>query len=215
MSAKGKQFMLQDYNKLKLVLTTHLRTKGFFKALRAMELAMKYHTNTRKDGQPEFSHQVSQACLFMTIEPFALHPEETYITIFLHDTPEDYQDSEEVSVKSIKAEFGPIAGTGVEYMCKEHSAIDGKLSNEFYYGRMPKSPVTSLCKGLDRVHNLMTMLGAFKPAKQLEYIQETVDMVLPMLKKARKTFPEQNLAYENIKFIIMNQIGLYQALNDK
>lgn len=213
MSAKGKQFMLQDYKKLKLVLTTHLRTKGFYKALRAMELAMKYHTKTRKDGQPEFSHQVSQACLFMTIEPFALHPEETYITIFLHDTPEDYQD--DVSVKQMKNEFGELAGTAIEYMCKEHSAIEGKLSNDFYYGRMPESPITPICKGLDRVHNLMTMLGAFKPEKQIEYIQETVDMVLPMLKKARKMYPEQNLAFENIKFIIQNQIGLYQALNDK
>jgi (p)ppGpp synthase/HD superfamily hydrolase len=215
MSKKGKELMKQDYGKLKLVLRTHLRTKGFFKALKAMELAMKYHTNVRKDGQPEFSHQVSQACLFMTIEPFALDPEGVYITIFLHDTPEDYKESEEVSISALKKEFGEHRGTGIEFMCKEHSGIDGKLSNDFYYGRMPNHENTSIAKGLDRVHNLMTMLGAFKPEKQLEYIKETIDVVLPMLKKARRNFPEQNLAYENIKFIIQNQIGLYQALNDK
>ncbi len=212
MSVKGKKFMKQDYDKQKLVIRTHLRTKGFFKALRAMEFAMKYHTKTRKDGSPEFSHQVSQACLFMTIEPFSLYPEETYITIFLHDTPEDYK---EVTIKEVKNMFGEIAGEAVRKMCKEHSEIEGKLSNDFYYGQMPTNAITSVCKGLDRVHNLMTMLGAFKPAKQLEYIEETVNMVLPMLKKARYNFPEQNLAYENIKFIIQNQIGLYQALNDK
>ncbi len=213
MSKKAKELMKQDYDKQKLVIRTHLRTKGFFNALKAMEMGLKYHVKTRKDGQPEFSHQISQASLFMTIEPFALHPEETYITIFLHDTPEDYQ--EEVSVKMVREQFGELAGTAVDYMCKEHSAIDGKLSNNFYYGRMSDSPITPICKGLDRVHNLMTMLGAFKPAKQLEYIKETIDVVLPMLKVARKRYPEQNLAFENIKFIIQNQIGLYQALNDK
>ena len=112
MSVQGKKFMLQDYKKLKLVLTTHLRTKGFFNALKAMELAMKYHTNTRKDGQPEFSHQVSQACLFMTIEPFALHPEETYITIFLHDTPEDYQDSNIMGIKTPIVDYRDIHISG-------------------------------------------------------------------------------------------------------
>jgi len=205
--------MKQDYNKQKLVLKTHLRTKGFFKALKAMEFAMKYHTGLRKDGQPEFSHQVSQACLFMTIEGFSLFPEETYITILLHDTPEDFKD--DVSIAMCREMFGDIAGNGIEGMCKEHSAIEGKLSNDFYYGQMSNNAIASLCKGLDRVHNLMTMLGAFKPAKQLEYIEETVTYVLTMLKKARNNFPEQNLAYENIKFIIQNQIGLYQALNDK
>lgn len=212
---RAKELMRQDYDKMKLVLRTHLRTKGFFKALKAMELAMKYHVSVRKDGQLEFSHQVSQACLFMTIEPFALHAEETYITIFLHDTPEDYKEFNEVSIKSLKSTFGELSGTAIEYMCKEHSDIEGKLSNDYYYGRMVNSPITSLCKGLDRVHNLMTMLGAFTPSKRQEYIDETIDCVLPMLKKARREFPEQNLAYENLKFILMNQIGLYQALNDK
>jgi len=215
MSEQGKKYMEQDFKKLKLVLTTHLRTKKFYNALKAMNLAQKFHKNLRKDGQDEFSHQVSQACLFSTLEPFSLYPEETYITIFLHDTPEDYKDFPEVSISALKLKFGEVAGTAIEYMCKEHSGIDGKLSNIFYYGRMSSNPITSMCKGLDRIHNLMTMLNAFKPAKQLEYIGETVEFVLPMIKKARKEFPEQNLAYENIKFIIQNQIGLYQALNDK
>lgn len=215
MSKKAKELMKQDYDKLKLVLRTHLRTKGFFNALKAMELAMKYHTNFRKDGQSEFSHQVSQACLFQTIEPFSLDPEGVYITIFLHDTPEDYKESSEVSISTLKQKFGEHRGTGIEYMCKEHSGIFGKLPNDLYYGRMSNHENTSIAKGLDRIHNLMTMLSAFTSNKQLEYIKETIDMVLPMLKKARRNFPEQNLAYENIKFIIQNQIGLYQALNDK
>lgn len=213
MSKDAKKLMKQDYDKQKLVIKTHLRTKGFFNALRAMEFAMKYHTGTRKDGQPEFSHQISQACLFMTIEPFALYPEETYITIFNHDVAEDFQ--EDVSIGLVKEKFGVIAGESVRLMCKEHSGIEGKLNNDYYYSKMSDNAITSICKGLDRVHNLMTMLGAFKPAKQLEYIKETVDYTLPMLKRSRNNFPEQNLAYENIKFIIQNQIGLYQALNDK
>lgn len=68
-------------------------------------------------------------------------------------------------------------------------------------------------KGIDRVHNLTTMLGGFKPQKRVEYIQETQEYVLPMLKQARRNFPDQECVYENLKFIIINQINLYNALD--
>jgi len=209
---EAKELMIQDYAKQTLVLRTYLRTRGFYNALKAMEYGLSYHTNIRKDGQPEFSHQVSQACLFMTIDSNALFTEETYICIFLHDLPEDYQ---EVSINLIREKFGIVAGDAVGIMCKVHSDIENKLSNGYYYQQISTNPISSISKGLDRVHNLMTMLGAFSPEKQLEYIKETIDVVLPMMKISRNRFPEQHKIYENIKFIITNQIGLYKALNEK
>ena len=40
-----------------------------------------------------------------------------------------------------------------------------------------------------------------------------MDFTVPMLKKAKKNFPHQESVYENIKFIMTNQIQLYNALN--
>jgi ADP-ribose pyrophosphatase YjhB (NUDIX family) len=40
-----------------------------------------------------------------------------------------------------------------------------------------------------------------------------IDKTIPMLKKSRRNFPEQYSVYENIKFVMTNQIQLYTALN--
>jgi hypothetical protein len=37
--------------------------------------------------------------------------------------------------------------------------------------------------------------------------------VLPMLKTARRSFPQQELAYENIKLLLINQIELVRAVH--
>lgn len=57
------------------------------------------------------------------------------------------------------------------------------------------------------------MVGVFKIEKQKAYIQEVFDLFLPMLKKARRLFPHQVNAYENIKHILQSQIELIQAIH--
>jgi hypothetical protein len=61
----------------------------------------------------------------------------------------------------------------------------------------------------------MTMLNGFKPTKRVSYIKETQDFTIPMLKQAKRNFPHQESVYENIKFIMDNQIQLYIALDEK
>jgi hypothetical protein len=57
------------------------------------------------------------------------------------------------------------------------------------------------------------MLGAFDLAKQQEYIQETEEYILPALKEARRRFPHQEPAYENIKHMLQSQIELLSAVH--
>jgi hypothetical protein len=55
------------------------------------------------------------------------------------------------------------------------------------------------------------MVGVFTIEKQRDYIQETQDYILPALKEARRRFPRQEPAYENIKHMLKSQIELLQA----
>jgi hypothetical protein len=87
----------------------------------------------------------------------------------------------------------------------------GVNPNNEYYAKMIDCPITSLAKGFDRVHNLMSMLGGFTVEKK-NYINETLEYTVPMLKLGRRNFPMQESVYENIKFIMTNQI--YNALNN-
>jgi hypothetical protein len=56
------------------------------------------------------------------------------------------------------------------------------------------------------------MLNVFSLTKQKYYIEETETLILPMLKQARRRFPDQEPAYQNIKLILNSQIELIRAV---
>ena len=197
------------YEKLRLTVRYWLLGRGYTLALKAMEFASEYHTGQRKDGQPEFSHQVWQVAYARTLADLMLFPEETIAVIFLHDVVEDYG----VTLAEIERLFGNPIAEAVGRMSKE---IEGrKKSGETYFSELGLCPISSVAKGIDRIHNHQTMRNAFKPEKQTDYLGETEDDILPMLKVARRRFPEQESVYENIKHMLIAQMELYaHALSD-
>ena len=199
--------MKENYEKQKIALRYWLLGKGYHKAVEAMAFAEKFHNGKRKDGEHEFSHQVSQASLARTLVNHFNLKEEVFIVVFLHDICED----KGISYEEIERRFGITSAKAVKLMTKEYQGV--KIPNEQYYEAMSECEIASICKCFDRVHNLMTMLNGFKPEKRVTYIQETLDFTIPMLKKAKRNFPFQEGAYENAKFIMTNQIQLYTALN--
>lgn len=201
--------MEQNYEKMKIALRGILQGRKFYKALRAMDFAENLHNGVRKDGQPEFSHQVSQALYAITLLDSLIYPEETICVIFLHDIIED----KDVTYKELVELFGILVGNATLKMSKVVNGL--RIPDEIYYDGLSTCPIASPAKGFDRVHNLMTMLGGFKPEKRVSYIEETLDKTIPMLKKSRRNFPEQYSVYENIKFVMTNQIQLYNALNNE
>lgn len=71
-----------------------------------------------------------------------------------------------------------------------------------------------MVKGADRIHNQQSMVGVFTLDKQSAYISETKDLVLPMLKRARKRFTTQEAVYENEKLLLMNQNSLINNIHE-
>lgn len=192
------------YQKLRLTVRYWLLGRGYTLALKAMEFAADHHTGLRKDGSPEFSHQIWQVAYARTLSDLMAHPEETIATIFLHDVVEDYG----VTVAEIEREFGSSIANAVDAMSK---VVEGrKKSPDSYFSALAKSPIASVAKGVDRIHNHKTMRNAFKQSKQIDYLGETEDDILPMLKEARRRFPGQEPVYENIKHMLISQIELYQ-----
>jgi GTP pyrophosphokinase len=200
----------QDYTKQKIAIRAWMEGRGYHVAIKAMNFAEKFHTGTRKDGQPEFSHQVSQACYARTMERYMLHPEAVLAVIFLHDVMEDY----DVSYETLVAMFGKLIADAVVKMSKVRGGV--KIPSATYFADLSTCAIASLAKGFDRVHNLLTMVGGFKPEKQIEYLKETMEDIVPMLKEARRTHVSQEPIYENIKFVMTNQTILYNSmLNSK
>jgi (p)ppGpp synthase/HD superfamily hydrolase len=205
---------MNKFEKKLLTLRQQLVGARYHHALAALEFAHRFHTGLRKDGvTPEFQHQIEIALFALTL-PDLMFREEVIATILLHDVREDYDitDREIRDLFFQDSEFAIRVARAVENMTKVFRGV--KKNEAALFDAMSQDPIASIAKGCDRMHNLQSMVGVFKLAKQKAYIQEVHDLFLPMLKKARRLFPHQVNAYENIKHILQSQIQLIEAVHD-
>lgn len=196
------------HQKLHIALQNYLYGAKYYRALKAFDLAKRFHVGFRKDNStPEFQHQLEIA-LFITTLKDVINEEDAIIVALLHDLLEDYV---EVTQHEIDELVGLTASRSVVVISKK---IQGKYRHrevDSYFNDIAMDREASLVKGCDRVRNLQTMVGVFSLEKQQEYIQETKDYFLPMLKRAAGIFPMQYLAYMNIRTMLKSQIELLEA----
>lgn len=204
---------MNKFQKKALILRQTLIGARYFHALAAMEFAATFHKGVRKDGEtPEFDHQISIALFALTL-PDLMYREEVIATIMLHDVREDYNVSngEIIALFPSDPAFGARVARAVENMTKE---FRGQKKDEArLFEAMAEDAIASIAKGCDRIHNIQSMVGVFKLEKQIVYIKEVSDLFLPMLKAARRRFPQQGMAYENIKHMLNSQIELIEAMH--
>lgn len=172
---------------------------SYYDVLTALRIAEKYHVNKRKDGAHEFSHQIAICSYLRTLHKYFRFPALVFVVALLHDTPEDYPESKE--------EILELLPTAYPYTIRM-SKIDengNKMPYEIYFGRMKECPVCSLVKLADRIANISTMIGVFDHDKQTQYLQDLEDWFFPMLKYAKRKFPDQEPAFENMKSVLFIQ----------
>jgi (p)ppGpp synthase/HD superfamily hydrolase len=201
--------MQEDFPNLKLITRSWLAGAGMFKALHAVNLGLEWHDGFRKDGTtPEFVHQLSQIQHVRSLVSIERDDLEGVIcTIALHDLPED----KKYNIDHVHREFGPVIGLAVERMSKKFYGENADQSDERYYYDIGRNLYASLSKGCDRVHNHASMLGVFTSDKMFEYMKESEDLVLPMLKQARKNFPAQEIAYTSLRHRLREQMHLIRS----
>lgn len=197
-----------SYEKLRVSIRYWMLGRNYFQACEAMEFAAAWHTGTRKDGSPEFSHQVWQAHYLRSIATSLIDPEACLTVCFLHDVVEDHP----VRLADIEAAFGPAIAASVGRISKVVEGV--RKDSPAYFQGMALDPVASICKGVDRIHNHASMIGVFHQAKQISYMDETEIDILPMLKSARRRFPRQEAAYENVKHMLLGQMMMVRAFQD-
>lgn len=204
---------MERFEKLRTALRYWLQgaadhDRSYIVAIRAFDFAMERHVGTRKDlVTPEFMHQLETTQFVRTLRGSLLYPAQTMAAMLLHDVHEDYG----APFAQIRDLFGPDVERAVRQLSKIREGV--KISNEQYFMDMD-CPIATFCKGCDRINNQQTMLGVFTPQKQIAYIAETEQFILPMLKAARRRHPEQEGAYENVKWALRSQIQLLKAVNN-
>lgn len=199
---------ITHFQKAEISVRYWLEGRCYFRALRAMEFAKRYHQGTRKDDvTPEFYHQVEIANFVRTFDHALLHPEDTFCAVLLHDVREDY----DILDDQIRDLFGARVADPVERLTKKTRGI--VKPKDLYFAELASCPVASVAKGADRIANLNSMNGVFGAEKQLDYAREAEERFLPMLKTARDLFPEQRPVYHNMAYVIRGQISLVRAIH--
>lgn len=190
------------FQKRRIALIHYLAGKNYTKALKALAFAEKHHTGVRKDGKtPEFQHMLEVALQVLTLRDLQKE-ESTIAAALLHDIREDCP----VTYSEMVANFGQEIANAVERLSK---VVDGiKKPNDLYFKEISNCEIASIVKGCDRAHNFQSMPKVFSAEKQTSYIKEGEDYFLPMLKTAQKNFPEQFLAYQNVRHHLKSQIYL-------
>lgn len=197
------------YEKLKLTSRYWLLGKAennpdYYLTVRAFETALKYHTGVRKDNvTKEVYHQLNIFSMLRTMDALVKTPHIVLAVGLLHDTYEDYPESH----KELESEFPEL----MSYLIRVSKIRDGeKISYEQYFGEMASCSVTSIVKVVDRVHNLSTMSGVFSYSKEGDYVKDVYTWFYPMIKDARRKFPEQEPAYEMLRSILALEVNLIE-----
>ena len=198
----------KDFQKLKIALEYLLLWKDYMRALSALEFAKSLHNGYRKDWvTPEFQHQV-EICLYILTLKWITNEEDYICTALLHDTREDY----DITHEEIENRFGANVANAVELLTKKYRWKIKKYDE--YFEALSKNKYASIVKWADRINNLSSMVWVFTKEKQLSYVNEVEKYFLPMLKGARRNFPELTFAFFNIETMLREQINPFSESKD-
>lgn len=199
---------IDNITKSRIALYYYLVGKGFTKALRAFNYAERFHSGTRKDGvTPEFAHQIWIANYARTLRIDDSILEDLFSVIFIHDVMEDF----DVGFSEITEIFGERVSKSGQLMTKKHRGTQKPF--DLYIDEISLDLIASIAKGIDRLHNITTMVGVFSVDKQKQYIDEVENHFYPMLKKARKNFPCHESVFINIQTNLESRIALIKAIH--
>lgn len=201
---------IQEQHKKHLaVMRGWLDGRQFYQASEALEWVRQVEQGLRKDGTtPKFDHQLSVARLVLTLAPHLMHPEGTLTAAFLHDMVEDH--GELAPQRELERRFGGQVADAVWKLSKKTRGL--KKDADLYFEELAQCPIASVVKLADRAHNLQSMQGVFSQEKQRQYIEEVEQRFFPLVRQARRAWPRQFGAYENLKILLHCQVELIQAI---
>lgn len=198
---------VKAYDKQRIALRYWLQGRGYNAALEALEFAEMHHTGVRKDGvTPEIAHPIQVAAYVRTQILSLRHPQETLCAALLHDVREDHG----VSDREVRDRWGDLVADAVDFVTKEFRGE--QRDNVALFERIGRNPIASIIKPADRINNQHSMIGVFSREKISGYLGETRQLFLPMIKSARRLYPDQELAYENSKLVLTTQLTMLDAL---
>lgn len=173
--------------------------------LKALSFAREKHSGQlRKSGEPYIIHPLTMACNAISL---GIREDEVIATILLHDVCED------CGVSLAELPVNDTVRRGVELMT--FSIMEGEtkdIAKNRYYNLMLQSRAATLTKLIGRCSNVPGMAGTFSKEKLLAYIEETRRYVLPLLRSAKKEWPEDADVLFALKYHMTRVVDSIEAI---
>lgn len=177
---------------------------GLSNTMKALTFARKEHEGQfRKSGEPYIIHPLTMACNAISL---GIKDDSVIAAILLHDVCEDC----DVSLKELPV--SDAIRNSVKLLTFEIMKGETKeIATNRYYNMILEDRTATIVKLLDRCHNVSSMAGTFSEEKLKNYIEETREFVLPLIKKAKLYYPEDSDILFAIKYQILSVIDSIEA----
>lgn len=171
--------------------------KNMPQTIKALALARNLHSEqTRKSGEPYIVHPLTMVSHAIAL---GIVDDNKLATLLLHDVPEDCKvpakalGMNEVVTKAVRL---------LTFDCPNKE--DKEAYKRKYYFDMRESCEACIGKCFDRGHNVSSMAGVFTVAKLNEYLNETREHVLPLLRYTKDQWPELSDVLFILKYHIIS-----------
>ena len=206
---------MDSLNKLKIFYRGYFILNKMDQSLKALDLAMEFHTGLRKGGSPEITHQFEIVNLLIQLlqgHCSSQQMDEIIASSFMHDVVEDY--SNRYSFDNLGKDFDKKVFKIVKAVTKK-SDYDkhSKADHETYYKKILKIPEAVLVKCGDRIQNVQS-IGGLKLERQKEYVEEVEEYFFPMIKKARRLYPDFYHLFATLGEILKRQIKFVKRIHE-
>lgn len=177
--------------------------KSWNETLKALTFARKLHEGqNRKSGEPYIIHPLTLACHALSL---GVREDNIISTLIYHDVVEDCS----ISINDLPCNEMIRNSVNLltfkkpqKYLEKDNEGPSLKDVKSEYYKEISNNLIASISKIFDRCHNVSSMAGVFTKTKVYEYIEETKEFVLPLIRKTKDNYPE----YQDILFVLKYHI---------
>ncbi len=193
---------LFDEDRMYTYIKTYASVKNMVQTSKVLPYARSMHkgqVRKGKDNVPYIYHPLLISCHALAL---GLDDDNIVSAALLHDVCEDCG----VTLEELPVDEQTKATVKLLTKDKENQ------SETEYYDEISKNPIATIVKILDRCNNVSSMATAFSKEKIVDYIKETENYIIPLMKKAKSEYP----MYSNQLFLLKYHItSVMEALKNQ
>lgn len=181
--------------------------KGLEQTCRVLPYAKKCHSGQVRKGSggevAYINHPLTMACHALAM---GLYDDNVIAALLLHDVVEDCD---------VTADVLPVndeVKAAVRLVSFDVAGQPKAKAKKEYYSRIAENPFACLVKCIDRINNLSNMAMGFTHEKMVEYVNETEQYIVPLLRIIKDSAPEWNNAAWLLSYQMYSILETYKRL---